>query len=201
MNDKKWVLSDEMKDFLSNFCPDVVMDEREDEVVLISPNNPESVYHVVKAVEAANPPRCFYVNTPVGKLKVWAKADWGTEAKEDNPEDFPGVFVDLVRDGEPDDCLACIEWDSSDEVLQTCTYLPGNDEPEAVIKQDIRKEYDVGIRVEARAYITVKAQNWEEAKKLAADDFCDFNCGDLESVDWNVINATELSTQEIHDYT
>lgn len=37
--------------------------------------------------------REFYVDTPLGKLHVHAKHD------TDNAADYPGVYVDLVRDG------------------------------------------------------------------------------------------------------
>lgn len=73
--------------------------------------------------------REFYVNTPNGKLKVYAKHD------TDTPEDFPGVFVDLVTPACPEgDMLACVEYDSSDKLLQTCVYQPGFDSPVEVVK-------------------------------------------------------------------
>ena len=76
--------------------------------------------------------REFFVDTPLGKLKVWAKH------KTDDPEDFPGVYVDLVgKDGEEDVCLACVEYESSKEGLYTCVY--GNvkdDSPTHVIRHN-----------------------------------------------------------------
>jgi len=59
--------------------------------------------------------RCFEIETPLGKLKVWAKHE------KDTAEDFPGVYIDLVRDDE-NILLACIEYDSCGEELQTCVY-------------------------------------------------------------------------------
>ena len=35
--------------------------------------------------------REFYIDTPLGKLNVYAKAD------EDRPGDFPGVYIDLAN--------------------------------------------------------------------------------------------------------
>ena len=75
--------------------------------------------------------RIFFVDTPLGKLKVWAKHS------TDTPEDFPGVFVDLVTPAHPEgDMLACVEYNSCDDILQTCVYQPNDDTPEAVIVHD-----------------------------------------------------------------
>ncbi len=49
--------------------------------------------------------REFCIDTPLGKLKVYAKHS------EDKPNEFPGVFVDFVGKDE-DICLACVEYDS-----------------------------------------------------------------------------------------
>ena len=75
--------------------------------------------------------REFYIDTPLGKLKVWAKHD------TDNPEDFPGVYVDLVQDGRDPELLACVEYDSVTECLQTCVYQPELDEPTALVVHEI----------------------------------------------------------------
>lgn len=71
--------------------------------------------------------REFYINTPLGKLKVWAKHEI------DCAEDCPGVYIDLVRDGRDDDMLACVEYDSYNKRLQTCVYQPGIDTPVDII--------------------------------------------------------------------
>ncbi len=71
--------------------------------------------------------REFTVETPLGRLKVWAKQE------QDSPADFPGVYIDLVHAGEDNDMLACVEYDSTNDRLQTCVYQPGIDEPTAVI--------------------------------------------------------------------
>ena len=76
--------------------------------------------------------REFYVDTPKGKLKVYAKHD------TDTPEDFPGVFVDLVTPACPEgDMLACVEYNSSDGDLMTTVYQPGEDEPCEIVHHEI----------------------------------------------------------------
>ena len=73
--------------------------------------------------------REFCVDTPLGRLKVWAKHD-GTDCAED----YPGVYIDLVKDGEPDVLLACIEYDSCDKELQASVYgITSNDSPTNII--------------------------------------------------------------------
>ena len=77
--------------------------------------------------------REFYIDTPLGVLRVWAKHD------VDNPRDFPGVFIDLVKpDG--DEMLACVEYETCDDEIQTCVYNIGEDDPVAVIKQVTRED-------------------------------------------------------------
>lgn len=66
--------------------------------------------------------REFYVETPLGLLKVWAKHD------VDLSLDFPGVYVDLVREGEDDVLLACVEYESVDKRIQTCVYGDAREE-------------------------------------------------------------------------
>lgn len=60
--------------------------------------------------------REFIVHTPIGDLRVWAKHPNG-----DCAEDYPGVYVDLIRE-DGDILLACVEYDSCDQNLQTCVY-------------------------------------------------------------------------------
>ena len=72
--------------------------------------------------------REFSIDTPLGRLRVWAKH------KIDTAEDFPGVYIDLVgSDNGCDDMLACVEYDSIAGELQTCVYQPGMDEPVSVV--------------------------------------------------------------------
>lgn len=80
--------------------------------------------------------REFFIDTPLGKLHVWAKHDTDCAA------DYPGVYIDLVGgDGECDDMLACVEYNSTDKILQTCVYQPGMDEPVSVVRHDEPLEY------------------------------------------------------------
>ena len=61
--------------------------------------------------------RQFYIDTPLGKLKVYAKAE------TDTSEEFPGVYIDLVTDEFPEgDMVACVEYDSDFRRLQACVY-------------------------------------------------------------------------------
>lgn len=78
--------------------------------------------------------REFTVDTPLGKLRVWAKHD------EDYPDDFPGVYIDLVRQGEDDAELACVEYNPCYERLQTCVYQPAEDETAEIFVHEIPGE-------------------------------------------------------------
>lgn len=60
--------------------------------------------------------REFIIDTPLGKLKVWAKHE------VDSAEDFPGVFVDFVDEKNGDVMLACVEYDSSNKGIYTRVY-------------------------------------------------------------------------------
>ena len=73
--------------------------------------------------EAPGQKREFYVKTPLGDLHVHAKYD------TDNATDYPGVYVDLVRDGHEDEMLACVEFDSNEGDLLTTAYDTGDDQP------------------------------------------------------------------------
>lgn len=78
--------------------------------------------------------RGFFIETPIGKLKVYAKHN------VDSPEDYPGVYIDLVREDGGLDMLACVEYDSCREQLQTCVYQPGTDESCELIVHDVEPE-------------------------------------------------------------
>ena len=80
--------------------------------------------------------REFYVDTPLGKLKVWAKHE------VDNPKDYPGVYIDLVRDGKPDELLACVEYDSADGTMLTCVYdaMKFGEEPAVFHRNKLEEE-------------------------------------------------------------
>ena len=49
-----------------------------------------------------NKARRFVIETPLGKLEVYAKHD-----KSDCAEDYPGVFIDFVREDGATVVLAC----------------------------------------------------------------------------------------------
>ena len=55
-----------------------------------------------------NKARRFVIETPLGKLEVYAKHD-----KSDCAEDYPGVFIDFVREDGPSVELACCSRQSS----------------------------------------------------------------------------------------
>ena len=75
--------------------------------------------------------REFYVETPMGKLKVYAKHPEG-----DCEQDYPGIFVDLVREGSVDEFVACIEYDSNMGGILTTVYEFGDDCPSVYIRID-----------------------------------------------------------------
>lgn len=68
--------------------------------------------------------RDFCVDTPLGVLHVYAK-----HGIVDLPADYPGVYIDLVRNGCNPETLACVEYDSGDEKMLTTAYDIGRDEP------------------------------------------------------------------------
>lgn len=68
--------------------------------------------------------REFFVETPLGKLRVHAKHE------VDIQDDYPGVYVDLVSPGCPEEMLVCVEFNYSDpNEIMTTVYQPGLDEP------------------------------------------------------------------------
>lgn len=67
------------------------------------------------------------------------------------------------------------------------------------IRASRQKQYLVSLAVDGRAEICVNAENFEEAKRKAMDRFTEFDCGDLECVEWKAVNA-ESSDGEFHDY-
>ena len=77
--------------------------------------------------------RAFWVDTPLGRLKVWAKHF------KDNSEDYPGVYVDLERPGKETELLACIEYDSNAGELQTCVYQPGVEGPTSITVHELNE--------------------------------------------------------------
>lgn len=73
--------------------------------------------------------RCFVVETPLGKLRVYAKHD-----NRDCAADYPGVYIDYVREDGATVVLTCVEYDPSKELLQTVVYGDcASDEPTEVV--------------------------------------------------------------------
>lgn len=69
--------------------------------------------------------REFRIWTPKGDLKVQAKSAL------DDPSDFPGVYIDLIRhDGH--DLLCCVEYDSVADGLYARVYADGDEPSESV---------------------------------------------------------------------
>lgn len=78
--------------------------------------------------------RMFYIDTPIGRIKVWAKHS------VDDPEDYPGVYIDVIPNGNRDDnadenMCSVVEYDSVNKCIQTCVYQPYSDEPVAIIRR------------------------------------------------------------------
>lgn len=72
--------------------------------------------------------RRFVIETPLGKLEVYAKHD-----KSDCAADYPGVFIDFVREDGATVVLACVEYDPDKDLLQTVVYGDcASDEPTAI---------------------------------------------------------------------
>lgn len=95
----------------------------------------EDMFFLTK--DTCTDPRRFFVETPAGTLRVQAKTD------NDDPSDYPGVYIDLVHpvyESLDDQLLACVEYDSCADHLQTCTYQPGKEDPSAITIHEFPKE-------------------------------------------------------------
>lgn len=95
----------------------------------------ENMFFLTK--DTCTDPRRFFVKTPAGLLRVQAKTD------DDDPSDYPGVYIDLVSpvyESLEDQLLACVEYDSCGDHLQTCTYQPGREDPSAITIHKFPKE-------------------------------------------------------------
>lgn len=80
-------------------------------------------------------PRSFYVDTPLGKLRIYSKM-----LGIDIPENFPGVYVDYISPISKEPItLSCTEYDPSKNAIQTTPYeLAWCDDPSAVfVHQDL----------------------------------------------------------------
>lgn len=85
--------------------------------------------------EASCQKREFYVKTPLGELHVYTKYE-----NEDVMTDYPGVYVDLLREGHEAEMLACIEYDSGNGRMLTTAYDIGHDEPALYYHHDLEDD-------------------------------------------------------------
>lgn len=115
--------------------------------------------------------RDFCVDTPLGTLHVYAK-----HSITDSPADYPGVYVDLVRNGRDPEMLACVEYDSSDGTMLTTAYDIGCDEPIFAHHHDLNEDEDEGGEDDYTASIREIAsglyvvEDKEGAVELGAED-------------------------------
>lgn len=74
-------------------------------------------------------PREFFVETPLGMLRVYAKYE------NDCADDFPGVYVELMRDeiAPEENLLCCVEYNPEFSRIQTNVYQYGEDEPREIV--------------------------------------------------------------------
>ena len=75
--------------------------------------------------------RVFYVDTPIGKIKVWAKYE------NDQMDDYPGVYIDFIPSGQADeryenDQVCTVEYNPTDNCIKTVVYRKDEEEPIAV---------------------------------------------------------------------
>jgi hypothetical protein len=71
--------------------------------------------------------REFHVKTPMGDLHIYAKHE-----NSDIMADYPGVYVELLREGCEPELLACTEYDSGTHDMLTTVYDIGRDDPVVV---------------------------------------------------------------------
>lgn len=111
--------------------------------------------------------REFFVDTPIEKLRVYAKSE------ADSAADYPGVYVDLIpngRGGDDGKMLACVEYESVEKVLQTCVYQPGVDEPTQIVKHNPNAgAFLCTITETLRRTVVIKADCRENAEDALAE--------------------------------
>lgn len=91
-----------------------------------------ALYEAKHAAAKTEVKRDFEVQTPLGTLRAWSKHE------TDTMEDYPGVYVDLKGiAGNNQELLACVEYDSGNNRLQTCVYQPEQDEPVEIIVHEL----------------------------------------------------------------
>lgn len=70
-------------------------------------------YEQINRIDELQKKREFYIDTSLGKLKVYSRHE---------ETDFPGVFVDLVRDDKDDMLIVCVEFDSVEQNFLATIY-------------------------------------------------------------------------------
>ena len=68
-----------------------------------------------------------HLKTPMGDLHIYAKHE-----NSDVMADYPGVYVELLREGCEPELLACTEYDSGTRDMLTTVYDIGRDDPVVV---------------------------------------------------------------------
>lgn len=90
--------------------------------------------------------REFFVDTPFGRLRATAKSDYCNRNPDgiDDPEDFPGIYIDLIEPGQPDDVygelLCVVEYESALDRLQSVIYQPMCDDPTSIVVHEFDEE-------------------------------------------------------------
>ena len=78
--------------------------------------------------------REFFIETPLGKLRVYAKYEG------DSPDDYPGVFVDFITPENESIILTCTEYIPGDGKIKTTVYDGTSEEP--VVNYDHEALFD-----------------------------------------------------------
>lgn len=125
--------------------------------------------------------RDFCVDTTLGTLHVYAK-----HSITDSPADYPGVYVDLVRNGHDPEMLACVEYDSGDGTMLTTAYDIGCDDPVFIHHHDLNDgededgegDYTASIREATSGLYVVEddegaVELGEKGKRLLFYDECE----------------------------
>lgn len=134
--------------------------------------------------------REFFINTPMGKLKVWAKHE------TDTPKDYPGVYIDLVDPKTGDlTLLTTVEYNSALERLQTNVY--GNSELDAhdsITVHKLKESADDGTVADEDLAEAIRDPDLAKAKRLIRE-FCCQEYGVDESK--NYANFSDLQRVDI----
>lgn len=129
---------DEAVNFIQEALGGDITDISDEEITAIRENYIQYVTSTQGNDADATQKREFFVDTPLGRLRVYAKT------ADDDPKNFPGVYIDLVgkdgKDGTTDSqMITCVEFESATQELQTCSWIvPGDErEPDALVTHEI----------------------------------------------------------------